>query len=145
MAKQKAKELEEPENRPIVMMDPGTENKNEKVLRFTSSSNLIRMLAQVETHYSNSMIENLFRMFKNNYLYHQEINSKEAFYFNQHNNIIPMAAHNGGTPLELFLACWGEDQRKEIEENKLAARKARKDKNMAASCQTCPSLVQANI
>ncbi len=83
------------------------------------------------------MIESLFRMFKNNYLYHQGINSiedlirKAAFYFNQHNNVIPMAVHNGGKPMEVFVSKWGEEQRKEIEEKKLDARKARKEKNMA--------------
>ncbi len=82
------------------MMDPGKENDNHKVLNFILSKNLKRVLAQVDVHYSNSMIEAIFRILKNNFLYHQGINSiedhtrKAKFYFNQHNNVISLQIHN---------------------------------------------------
>ena len=95
-AQKKVKELLDTNDSTNVMMDPGTENKNGKVLKFITSSNLVRILARVDIHYSNSMIESLFRSLKNNFLYHQGINSiqdltrKADFYFNEHNEVIPL-------------------------------------------------------
>ena len=66
LAKKKAAELLDTKDPVNVMMDPGTENNNGKVLQFISSKNLLRALARVDIHYSNSMIESLFRMLKNN-------------------------------------------------------------------------------
>lgn len=60
-----------------VLTDPGTENNNQLVERYTLSQNMQRVLARVEVHYSNSMIESLFRMLKNNFLYHQNIRNIE--------------------------------------------------------------------
>ncbi len=57
--------------------------------------------ASPDIHYSNSMIESLYRSLKNNYLYHQGINSiedlarKADFYFREHNDVIPLAAPQG--------------------------------------------------
>lgn len=129
-----------------VMMDPGVENDNCTVLNFTTSANLIRTLARVDVHYSNSMVESLFRMFKNNYLYHQEIRTiedltrKADFYFRQHNEVVPLAVHSGGTPSEVFRRSWGEAQKQEMQELKLAAFANRKLKNLAPACRVCPTL-----
>jgi transposase InsO family protein len=128
-----------------VMMDPGTENKNGKVLQFIASQNLIRTLARVDVHYSNSMIESLFRMLKNNYLYHQGIHTledltrKAEFYFREHNHVIPLATHKGGRPAEVFLSSWGETEKNELSANKLEAVLSRRKKNLAPSCGICPA------
>ena len=145
LAKQTAAELLNSEETTSVMMDPGTENNNKKVLRFISSKNLVRTLARVDVHYSNSMIESLFRMLKNNYLYHQGIHSiedltrKAAFYFKQHNQVVPMALHKGATPVEIFNSSWGEAQKYMLSLAKEAALIARKKKNMVPACETCPT------
>ncbi|MGZ3744856.1 MAG: DDE-type integrase/transposase/recombinase [Pseudobdellovibrionaceae bacterium] len=145
LAKIRATELLESEESTNVMMDPGTENNNKNVLQFTTSRNLVRTLARVDIHYSNSMVESLFRMLKNNYLYHQGINNigdlirKADFYFRQHNNVIPLAVHRGGTPAEVFLSSWGEAERGSLQVNKLEALTARKKKNLQPSCGICPA------
>ena len=144
LAKQRAAELIETTAPVNVMMDPGTENNNGKVLQFVSSKNLIRTLARVDVHYSNSMIESLFRMLKNNYLYHQGIHTiedltrKADFYFREHNHVIPLASHRGARPAEVFLSAWGEAQQAELRANKAAALKARKATNLAPPCKVCP-------
>ncbi len=128
-----------------VMMDPGTENRNANVLKFISSKNLIRTLARVDIHYSNSMIERLFLSLKNNYLYHQDLNSiedlerKADFYFNQHNDVIPLAVHGGGLPREMFLLKWNEEERSQLQANKELAFMTRRKKNLEPSCGVCPA------
>ncbi len=126
-----------------VMMDPGAENKNGKVLKFITSKNLKRLLARVDVHYSNSMIECLFRLFKNNYLYHQGIHTiedltrKAAFYFRQHNEVIPIAVHNGGRPLEVYSSSWGSEDLDELSAKKALALAARKKQNTQPPCSNC--------
>jgi putative transposase len=145
LARKKVSELLGTDELSNVMMDPGTENRNGKVLQFISSRNLIRILARVDIHYSNSMIESLFRMFKNNFLYHQGINTisdltrKAAFYFREHNEVIPLAVHDGGRPKEVFLSSWGEGERNKLQAHKKIAVQARKKKNLAPSCGVCPA------
>jgi hypothetical protein len=91
------------------------------------------------------MIESLFRMLKNNYLYHQGINGiedlvrKAAFYFHQHNYVIPLASQKGGRPAEVYVSSWGEVERNELQANKAAALMARKKKNLVPPCEICPS------
>lgn len=60
LARKKASALLNEEITSNVMMDPGRENKNGQVLQFITSKNLLRTLAQVDIHYSNSMVEGLF-------------------------------------------------------------------------------------
>ena len=60
LARKKVSELLNTDSLANVMMDPGTENRNANVLQFISSKNLIRTLAQVDIHYSNSMMRDSF-------------------------------------------------------------------------------------
>jgi transposase InsO family protein len=144
MAKTKCEKLLMEAPTTTVMMDPGTENKNEKVLQFISSKNLVRMLAQVDIHYSNSMIERLFHSLKNNFLYHQGIHTiddltkKANFYFTQHNDVIPLAAHRGGTPSEVFKSSWNDAELIKLQTSREQAFMARKKKNLEPACQACP-------
>jgi hypothetical protein len=144
LAREKASALLNAEMTSNVMMDPGTENNNGKVLQFITSKNLLRTLAQVDIHYSNSMVEGLFHGFKNKYLYHQKVKGiedltrKTNFYFRQHNEVVPLAVHKGGRPREVFLSAWNEATRHELEANKANAFLARKKKNLAPPCSTCP-------
>ena len=144
MARQKASELLNTEVTSTVMMDPGGENKNGKVLNFISSKNLLRTLARVDVHYSNSMVEGLFHGFKNKFLYHQKIKSiedlrrKANFYFHEHNEVVPLAVHRGGRPREVFLSSWNDAEREQLQANKTNAFVARKKKNLEPPCSTCP-------
>jgi hypothetical protein len=144
LAREKATKLLGKNESTNVMMDPGTENNNQKVLQFISSRNLIRTLARVDIHYSNSMIERLFNSLKNNYLYHQGIHTiedltrKANFYFNQHNQVIPLALHHGGRPAEVFLSSWNEVELNALQDKKSLALMARKTKNLEPACSACP-------
>lgn len=144
LARQKACALLNTEITTNVMMDPGTENKNDKVLQFITSKNLVRTLARVDIHYSNSMIESLFHSLKNKFLYHQKIKGledlirKANFYFRQHNEIVPLAVHRGGKPCEVYLSAWSDSEREQLQENKITAFLARKKKNLEPPCKTCP-------
>jgi hypothetical protein len=125
-------------------MDPGVENTNKNVLKFISSKNLVRVLARVDVHYSNSMIERLFFSLKNNYLYHQGIHTiedlarKADFYFKQHNDVIPLATHRGGRPVEVFVSSWSESMLNDLQAQKDLALMARKKKNLEPACSSCP-------
>jgi len=144
LAKIKGAELLKTDITTNVMMDPGTENRNGHVLDFITSKNLTRTLARVDVHYSNSMIESLFRMLKNNYLYHQgircmeDLERKAAFYFRAHNQEIPLSGHKGGRPEEIFLSSWGEIEKGELEKKKQEAFLKRRQKNMELPCEVCP-------
>jgi transposase InsO family protein len=147
VAKKRASELLDqtsPSNS-TVMMDPGSENNNCRVLNYISSSNLIRALARVEVRYSNSMIESLFRQLKNNYLYHQGIRNaqdlerKVNYYLNQHNETIPLAIHHGGTPSEVYQSKWNEENQKILIKARQESLVQRKVKNRLPSCGVCPT------
>jgi hypothetical protein len=144
LARKKACELLNTNDSTSVMMDPGTENRNEKVLKFISSKNLIRTLARVDIHYSNSMVERLFLSLKNNYLYHQNVNCIEGlkrkadFYFREHNEVIPLAILKGGRPREVFRSKWNEEERNELQANKELAFLNRRKKNLEPPCGVCP-------
>ena len=78
-----------------LMMDKGGENVNDKVNEVLEVQQITKVIAKLDTEYSNSMIEAFFRSLKNNYLYFQnpntlkELNEKVDFYFNEHNFKIP--------------------------------------------------------
>lgn len=143
LAHRKASEMLTGSKSTTVMMDPGKENDNSSVESFISSNNLIRLLAQVDIHYSNSMIERLFHSLKNNFLYFQDLRGpvdlerKANFYFSEHNNVIPMQVHKGGTPKEIFLSTWDEKKLAELAENKTQAILTRRKKNQATTCEGC--------
>lgn len=128
----------------IVLTDPGTENNNHAVTQFTLSHNMLRILAQVEIHYSNSMIESLFRMLKNNFLYHQDIRNiedlerKARFYFTQHNDVIPQAVLKGATPHESYRRLWTQRNEDELKSQRAEAVIARRVKNLSPPCHLCP-------
>lgn len=143
-AKLKAKELLNLEESSNVMMDPGKENDNHAVLKFITSKNLTRTLAQVDVHYSDSMVEGLFHALKNKFLYHQKIKGLEDltrkvnFFFKQHNEAIPQAVLKGGKPREVFISQWGKVELEELQKNKAEALVARKKKNQEPPCKVCP-------
>ncbi len=72
-AKKKAVDLINAKVTSQVIMDPGSENDNKGVTKFLGSQNLKRILARVDVHFSNSMVERLFHSLKNNFLYHQKV------------------------------------------------------------------------
>ena len=92
-----------------VIMDGGPENDNARVLNFTTSKSLRRLIARVDIHFSNSMAESMFRSLKSNFLNTEELLSKSDvenkinFYFNEHNDNIPKAIFKGATPREIYL------------------------------------------
>ena len=143
LAHQKASALLDTNASTEVMMDPGKENDNHQVKNFISSKNLKRVLAQVDIHFSNSMVERLFHSLKNNFLYHQNINGiedltrKANFYFSQHNNFIPLAIHRGGTPAEIYQSKWNAEEELKLKEGRDVALQIRKQKNMS-QCEKCP-------
>lgn len=150
LARKKASALLDTEansNATDVMMDPGTENRNDHVLTFITSKNLRRVLAQVDVRFSNSMVEGLFHGFKTKFLNHQKVKTPEDllrkanFYFRQHNEIVPLAVHRGGKPIEIYKCQWGTAENTKLQENKQLAMLARRKKNQEPPCSNCPALI----
>ncbi len=142
-AKKKAVDLINSKVISQVIMDPGSENDNQGVAKFLGSQNLKRVLARVDVHFSNSMVERLFHSLKNNFLYHQKIRSlrdlqrKADFYFSQHNEVVPMAVLSGGTPLEVYASNWTTEKKRQLERSHQQAILKRKLLNRIPGCGTC--------
>ncbi len=126
-----------------VMMDGGPENDNGRVLQFITSKSLTRLIARVDIHYSNSMVESLFRGLKSNFLNTEEINSKMDvvekvdFYFSEHNEKIPRAIFKGATPKEIFLNLWTEVDAEKLKEGLRQAQENRKIVFRKRTCLAC--------
>jgi putative transposase len=141
-ARKKAQELGGPQVSKV-MMDGGPENDNSNVLKFVTSRNFKRLIALVDIHFSNSMVESLFRCLKSNFLNGEDIHSeadvemKCKFYFNEHNDKIPKAIFKGATPKEMFLGLWNEQERKKLKDGLKAARENRSLVYQARSCPAC--------
>ena len=109
-----------------------------------------RVLAQVDIHFSNSMIESWWRQLKHQWLFLNTLDSIEtvrklvAFYVQQHNEHVPHSAFKGQTPDEMFFATGAEVPEKLLAAH-LLAKQARREANQARSCSACrttePNLV----
>ena len=129
---------------PELYFDSGVENLNKHVL---SLSSVNQVIAQIDVHYSNSMIEAFFRSMKNNFLYFQDLRSVEtfkrkvAYYVNEHNHKIPHSALRGATPGENFENKWGEEDSKKLKDVLKNRFKKRIEENRAIiPCPGCPSI-----
>lgn len=126
-----------------VMMDGGPENNNHKVLQFITSKSLTRLLARVDVHYSNSMVESLFRGLKSNFLNSEELKSKSDveqkvnFYFSEYNDKIPRPQFNGATPREKILNLWSDLDTKKLKESMMRAQANRKKVFRSRTCRAC--------
>lgn len=126
-----------------VIMDGGPENDNTRVLNFTTSKSLTRLIARVDIHFSNSMAESLFRSLKSNFLNTEEIRSKSDvenkvnFYFNEHNDNIPKAVFKGATPKEIYLNLWNSGRIEELKAGLQLAMENRKKVYHERSCVAC--------
>lgn len=142
MAKQKACELGN-KNLPVIISDGGGENDNYKVLNFINSKNIKRMIARVDIHFSNSMVESLFRMLKSNFLRHEslrnfhDVERKIDFFFTEHNEVIPRYRFKGATPKERFLNSWSDENFNKLKAGLLAAAEKRKNDYKQQSCRVC--------
>lgn len=98
-----------------LMMDGGTENTNKLVGKVLVHKNIKRLISRLDTHWSNSMIECVFRSLKNNYLYNQkcktlrDLERKVSFYFKEYNSKIPHSSLGGAVPSEVYLGNWSLD------------------------------------
>jgi transposase InsO family protein len=131
-----------------VMMDGGPENDNSNVLQFVTSKNFRRLIARVDIHFSNSMVESLFRCLKSNFLNGEEIGSpgdvekKCEFYFGEHNERIPKAIFKGATTREMFLGLWTSDAQTKLKDGLKAARENRALVFQRKSCSACVGATQ---
>ena len=126
-----------------VIMDGGPENDNARVLNFTTSKSMRRLIARVDIHFSNSMAESLFRSLKSNFLNTEELMSKSDvenkinFYFSEHNNNIPKAIFKGATPKEIYLNLWNAKKAQELKDGLKLAMENRKKVYNEKSCLAC--------
>lgn len=127
---------------PQVLVDGGVENYNGSVDAAIISLKLKRVLAQTEVSFSNSMIEAWWRVLKHQWLFLNELDSLSkvtrpvAFYVDQHNRHLPHAAFNGQTPDEMYFGT-GSAIPEQLSVAGQQARTARREVNLAASCNAC--------
>ena len=127
---------------PQVYMDSGVENINTDVAALIEANTIQRVLAQVDIHFSNSMIESWWRQLKHQWLFLNTLDTIEtvrklnAFYVHQHNEHIPHSAFKGQTPAEMFFET-GTDVPEKLQATQLLARQSRREANLARSCSAC--------
>ena len=126
-----------------VMVDQGVENFNIPVDEFMEAHPILkRVLAQVEVTSSNSMIEAWWRVLKHNWLFLNTLDALASvtklieFYVDQHNTHLPHAAFKGQSPDEKFYGT-GDNIPEQLQAQRLLARQARREANLAVSCSAC--------
>jgi transposase InsO family protein len=131
-----------PTDIPTVLADGGSENFNSSVDTLIAQGQIRRVLAQVDVHFSNSMIEAWWRTLKHQWLFLHELASQDQveqlvrFYVEQHNTVIPHSAFRGQTPDEMYFGT-GAGVFEELELKRAEARKKRLEANRATRCATC--------
>ena len=101
------------------------------------------MIARVDIHFSNSMVESLFRMLKSNFLKTETLRSlydverKIDFFFIEHNEVIPRHQFAGATPLEKLLNTWNNVDLQKLSEGMIIAAEKRIQDYKEFSCGAC--------
>jgi transposase InsO family protein len=127
---------------PSVLVDAGVENVNGSVDALIAQGLIRRVLAQVDVHFSNSMIEAWWRTLKHQWLFLHALTTLEQverlvrFYVQQHNEVLPHAAFRGQTPDEMYFGK-GAGVFEELEAKRVEARRKRLEANRAVSCAQC--------
>ena len=132
---------------PQVYMDSGVENINADVAALIETNTIKRVLAQVDIHFSNSMIESWWRQLKHQWLFLNTLDtiatvrSLIEFYVQQHNEYVPHSAFEGQTPDEMYFST-GADVPDKLNAARLLARHTRRETNLARSCSACRTETQ---
>lgn len=122
----------DPESRPEVFVDAGVENCNGSVDALLAGESLRRVVAQVDLHFSNSMIEAWWRSLKHQWLFLNSLDSMTklrrlvAFYVEEHNSRLPHSAFEGQTPDEMY-----RGQGEEVLASLLKARAEARERRLA--------------
>ena len=125
-----------------VYCDGGVENFNEAVNKVLIRFQLLRVHAQIDVQFSNSLIEAFWRSTKHNCLFQQRLDSLAAvskwvaFYIQQHNEVMPHHAFKGQTPNEMYFGT-GKAIEAELKQGAVAARQARREANSKRTCAAC--------
>jgi putative transposase len=127
---------------PTFLADAGSENINRAVDDLLLAGSLKRTIAQVQIRFSNSMIESLWRALKHRCLFLEtlatvdHVRERVAFFFEQHNTVVPHAALQGRTPIEMYFGT-GEHWPDTLAQRRAQARALRLEHNRAARCGLC--------
>lgn len=128
---------------PDLFIDSGTENLNTHVQEIEDKDLIKKVIAQIDIHFSNSMIEAFFRKLKHHYLFNklnstfQQLESNVKFFVNEHNNKIPLMALKGATPFEKFNNKWNQEKIDIINQGSRDALAKRTNVNRNLICKFC--------
>jgi transposase InsO family protein len=128
---------------PDVFVDSGVENLNSHVDEIVRSSQIRRIVAQIDIEFSNSMIEMLFYRLKHRHLFNISLGSLQAvvdgvyFYLTDSNDNMAHSAINGATPREAITGKWDKNKIAQIQEKIITAKQARTDANRSRRCSPC--------
>lgn len=125
-----------------LMMDPGTENRNEQVSQYLFSKNIKRIIARMDISFSNSMIEAFFKKLKSHYLYFkslssiQDVKRKISFFIKEYNEKMPQSILQGATPSEILKGNWSQSINNEFAQFKKESKLKRLEVNqhICAGC-----------
>jgi len=115
---------------------------NGNVDALLDAEGLMRVLAQVEVSFSNSMIEAFWRSLRHAWLYLHNLDNMAtlrrliAFYVRVHNETMPHAAFNGQTPDEMYFGN-GDAVVIDLAAARVRARQERMKANRMAACGVC--------
>jgi transposase InsO family protein len=126
-----------------LLVDGGSENNNQTVRDYLAQPavNIEKQVAMLNIHFSNSMIESIFKLLKYRYLYFKELETEQAlrneldWAVKDYNDIRPHGSLNGLTPKEVQN---GNGIEKLPFKNQLEqARKQRLEENRSNICNDC--------
>lgn len=128
---------------PVLISDGGPENKNLLVSELVNSSPIEMLVALVDIHFSNSLIERFFYRLKKQYLCYKHIPSENvlikhaAFFIGEHNHTMPMEILEGATPWEMWTGNWNEREVSAISDAAARAREDRVKYHRGLNCHLC--------
>lgn len=101
-----------------LLSDGGRENCNEAVRRVLLGRGFTQLIAKSDVHFSNSMIEAVFRQLKQKFVIksvesRSELGSIITDFVKQYNVRIPHSSFGGGTPVEVYQGLWDIHEFKE--------------------------------
>jgi transposase InsO family protein len=102
-----------------LLSDGGRENRNEAVRRVLLGRGITQLIAKSDIHFSNSMIEAVFRQIKQKYIMKRvedknELKSLIKNFVHDYNTRNPHSSLQGGTPVEVYRGEWDTLQFKEV-------------------------------
>lgn len=130
-----------PEFKGVLMSDGGAENTGRQPKQLLIGLGIKQLIAKVDTRFSNSMVEAVFRQLKQKFYLKEAKNYKALYqtiyrFVHQYNSIIPHSSLKGATPMEKFKGSFNLESYQEEIKSKLFERRNER-REYFKECMSC--------